>query len=490
MTRSKTTRAVLLATVGACALVAGASVSAQTPPTESPAIRLDARGALPAPTTSLFADPAFRRQLEQSYIAETEIEPSITDSERKQILAILKLIGDGKRDDAMKQLLKDRNATSSAVFEFMIANLHFEDAMNPELDADAKAALLGKARPEYEAAVKKYPKFRRAWRNLAMIEVQESRWQPASEALSKVIELGGGDATMYGLLGFAYSNLDDNVAAESAYRMAILLDPKTEDWKMGLARSFFKQERFADVIAHTGRMLEQNRDRADLWLLQANAFIASGQPMRAAENYVIVDGMGRSTADSLNMLADIYVNEGAYDLAVEAYGRALEKDAGTKPDRAVRAAKVLIARGAMKETKAMIAKLDALRGDVLAENDKKELLKLRARIAVAEGAGDEEARILEEIVRIDPLDGEALILLGQYYARTGENEKAIFQFERAASMEKFEADAKVRHAQVLVNTGRYAEALPLLRSAQQVKPRDSIQAYLDQVERVAARSRG
>jgi tetratricopeptide (TPR) repeat protein len=86
------------------------------------------------------------------------------------------------------------------------------------------------------------------------------------------------------------------------------------------------------------------------------------------------------------------------------------------------------------------------------------------------------------------LDGEALILLGQHSSRAGETEKAIFYYERAASLEEFEADAKVRHAQLLVKHGRYEEALPLLHRAQQLKPRDNLQDYLEQVER-AAKSR-
>ncbi|ETW97889.1 MAG: hypothetical protein ETSY1_21030 [Candidatus Entotheonella factor] len=43
----------------------------------------------------------------------------------------------------------------------------------------------------------------------------------------------------------------------------------------------------------------------------------------------------------------------------------------------------------------------------------------------------------------------------------------------------------MRHAQLLVKNGKYEAALPLLRRAQQIKPRDNIQAYLEQVERVA-----
>ena len=35
--------------------------------------------------------------------------------------------------------------------------------------------------------------------------------------------------------------------------------------------------------------------------------------------------------------------------------------------------------------------------------------------------------------------------------------------------------------------GRYAEAVPLLRRAQEVKPHDDIARYLEQVERIAKR---
>ena len=93
--------------------------------------------------------------------------------------------------------------------------------------------------------------------------------------------------------------------------------------------------------------------------------------------------------------------------------------------------------------------------------------------------------VLEKIVELDPLDGEALILLGQHAARNDDLEKAIFYYERAENLEKFEADAKVRHAQLLVKHGKYDEALPLLRRAQQINPRENVQKYVEQVERIA-----
>ena len=425
------------------------------------------------PGDELWSDATFRRRLIESYASETDIEPKVTQLERESMQKVLELISTEKLDLAIVEIEKLRGAGASAVIDFTLANIHFQ---REELD---------KAIPVYEAAVEKFPRFRRAWRNLALIHVRQGDHRRAATALTRVIELGGGDALTYGLLGFASSNLENHLAAESAYRLANLLDPATQDWKMGLARSFFKQRRFDDAAALCGTMLAEQPDRADLWLLQANAYIGLGQRMRAAENYEIVERMGAGTADSQNMLGDIYVNEELFELAVAAYTRALERNPAQSSDRAVRAARVLMARGATADARRLVEDVQRLRGERLQESERKDLLKLRARLAVAEGASGDEVQILEEIVALDPLDGEALILLGQHAQRSNDPDKAIFLFERAAAIEAFEADAKVRHAQLLVGLGRYSEALPLLRRAQTIKPRENIQEYMEQVERVA-----
>ena len=124
------------------------------------------------------------------------------------------------------------------------------------------------------------------------------------------------------------------------------------------------------------------------------------------------------------------------------------------------------------------------------EADRSQLLKLEARLSMSDGAGsDETAKVLEEIVQLDPLDGEALMLLGQHYSQSDQPDRAIFYYERAASLESFEGNAKIRQAQVLVGMGRYADAVPLLRRAQELKPRDDVARYLEQVERIAKSKR-
>jgi tetratricopeptide (TPR) repeat protein len=477
---SPTTRVlcVLLPALGAC-VATGGPATATLADVRLVAEPHAAASARPSSTAqggdelAIWSDAAFRRDFARSYMAETEIEPRLNDDERETMQEILGLIAADRMDDALLRLESERGDAATAVFDFTVANIHFQKDRLPQ----AAAA--------YEVAVDKHPKFRRAWRNLALIHVRENAFEQAVAAFTRVVELGGGDAVTYGLLGYACANLDRHLAAESAYRMAVLLDPRTLDWQMGLARAFFKQGRFADAGALCAGLIAAHPDRGDLWMLQANAWIGQGLPAKAAENLEMVDRLGQSTADGLCTLGDVYTNQELFDLAVSAYLRALDKAPPANAQRVLRAAKVLTARGALRETRELIARLEAVHGAALAAADKKDLLHLRSRLAMAEGAGDEEASVLEEIVALDPLDGDALILLGQHAARRKDIERAVFWYERAASLPAFEADAKVRQAQALVGQGRYGEALPLLRRAQSLKPRDNIQEYLQQVERAA-----
>ena len=424
---------------------------------------------------SVLASARFQKRFAESYLSETEVEPRVAPNEVSQLQAVMAAIAVDAKDDARALLAKHSGPSKSAVFDFTAGNLHFQD----ERYDDAEAA--------YAVAIEKHPKFLRAHKNLGLVHVRQGEFGASAKAFTAVVELGGADATTYGLLGYSYSNTENHLAAESAYRMAVLLDPDTLDWQMGLARTFFKLERFADAASLCGTLIEGAPERTDLWLLQANAYIGLQQPMKAAENYELVDRLGGSTSESLNMLGDIYVNEGLDDVAVERYIQSLAFDVDGSLARPLRAARVLTARGALRETHQLIDSIESLRGERLRPDERIDLLRLQARLAVAEGKGDKEILVLEQIVALDPLDGEALILLGQHAARTEDTEQAVFYYERAASLEEFEADAKVRHAQLLVAEERYAEALPLLRRSLALKPNDHVQQYLAQVERVASK---
>ncbi len=434
-------------------------------------------GAAPAPL-NIWKDPEFQKSFLGGYGTRSDIEPTLTVVERDAMQKeVLPLLAEDRLDEAAAKLETLTLPESSAMLDYTLGQIYFQK----EKYTDAVAA--------YKRAIAKFPSYLRAHKNVGLVAVREGRYDEAIQHLSRVIELGGADGLTYGLLGFAYNNAQLYVSAESAYRNAVLLDRDTLDWKLGLTQSVLRQEKYGEAVTLCEELIKSDPDRADFWLLQANAYIGLGQPVKAAYNYEIVERLGKSTVASLSTLGDIYVNEELFDLASRAYGRAIEIDTTGGIERPLRWIDILARRGAIDEAKGLIARIEGRSGSPLDAEQRKKLLKIKARIAVQEGTSGESVGILEELVALDPLDGDALILLGQHYASAGEPEKAIFYYERASSIEAFEADAKIRHAQVLVTTGRFQEAVPLLKRAQEINPREDVARYLEQVERVARSQR-
>ena len=175
----------------------------------------------------------------------------------------------------------------------------------------------------------------------------------------------------------------------------------------------------------------------------------------------------------------------ASDLALTVYMEAVEKDAWQHPARALRAAEILTGRGAWDEAQVLFVKIRSTAGANLSGQDEMKLLKLESKVAMANGAGDKAIETLEQIISRNPLDGEALLLAGDYYARNGQPEKAEFRYDTAAKLQGFEAEAFVKQAQLLVKSSRYAQAVEVLKKAQKINPRDNVQRYLEKVEQLA-----
>lgn len=431
------------------------------------------RTPLSAAERAVLDDPTFKRRLVESYIAETDIEPGVTLEERERIGKAIEAISAEKLDEAVKILNEERTEASSASIDFMLATV---EAQRDDLDAAIRAT---------ETAVQKYPKFRRAWRGLADMHYRRGEFEKARKPLTRVIELGGGDAVTYGILGVVHAKLGDDIAAESAFRRANLLAPDDLNWKRGLAESFFKQERFADAAALFHSLIREQPDNAELWIAQGRAYGAMNQPMKAAQNFEVVDGLGKSTSESLNGLGVIYANEGLHDLAVDAYVRALAVDAKASPDRAILAADYLGRNGALDPMRKLLDGIDEHRDGALDAKQQQTVLRLRQRLSAAQGEGDEQREVLEKLVELDPADGQALIDLARYWAGQKDAARAILYFERAANIDAFEAKAKLRHAELLVRDGKFAEALPLIRRAHTLDPRDAVRDFMKQVERAA-----
>ncbi len=261
----------------------------------------------------IWNEPVFQRQFMGSYGILSAVEPEVTEIERGTLAQVLNLMSSDNPANAQALLEANVGPNSSAQFDFILGNLYFQ--------ADA----LDRAEKCYRKAVSKFPNFLRAYKNLAMVEVRNGYFKNAIGSLTKIMELGEGAALTFGLLGYAYTSVEDHVNAEFAYRQAMLMQPDFMDWRMGLARTLFKQEKYAESVSLLDQMILQEPDNADYWGLQANAYLGLGEILKAAQNYEYLRTQGKADGDTLSKLGDIYVKENMLDMATDAYVDALGK---------------------------------------------------------------------------------------------------------------------------------------------------------------------
>lgn len=425
---------------------------------------------------SFWNDPEFTKRLLGSYGFAADIEPRLTPEEQaayRDKVAPLLREDPQKAVDVLSSMVKPEG---SALFDFLLGNVRFQ------------AEDLTNAVQHFEAAIAKFPDFRRAQKSLGFALVRDGRYADAIKPLHRTVALGGADGKVFGLLGFAYLSLGRHVSAEAAYRQALVFEPDNLDCKLGLVKSAIGASNYDYALALLDELLKEFPEREQLWMLQANLHIQREQPAEAALSLELVRRAGKANAASLYLLGDLYLAQEAPDLALEAYLAALARDQGQpNPAKALRAAQILVGRGAYGEgTKLLTGIRQAMPG--LSETDDLRLLKLESRIAMAAGAGDKAIATLEQIIQKNPLDGEALLLAGDYYARNDQKEQAAFRYQTAANLEEFKAEAWVKQAQLMVQSRKYPEAVELLRRAQKLKPRDHVQRYLDKVELAAGRS--
>lgn len=424
------------------------------------------------PMAELWNDPQFQREFTASYGTLAGYEPTLSEEDKSTLRTLIKIIK-ARPEQAIKQLSEQIKEDDSAAFDFILANLYFQESD------------LVNAEKFYLQAIKKYPAFRRAYKNLGFVNIQSGDYASAINSISKSMELGDVDGRAYGLLAYSYLTQENYYPAEAAYRQAILMQPDVVDWKLGLARCLLEMGQYSDAVAIFETLITDHPDNTDYWILQSNAYLGLDESLKAARNLEVVQRLDKADIQTLSLLGDIYMNNEMPDLALNAYLLAAELAEDKDLDLLIKSAKVLTLTVNYEQAETIIEKIRNNFSDKMDEANDLELLTYEAKIARAKGLDDLAASLLIQIIERDLLNGEAIIELAKYYADQGKLSEAITRFEQAQKIRKYERPALVAHAQTLVNNKQYDEALPLLNRALRIESDRNLKDYKDRVERAA-----
>lgn len=451
----------------------------------------------PAP---LFRQPGFAKEFVGSYGILSEVEPDVTDTEQKLLGRLQALFAESKFKDAENQLvlyIKETTAPTdpnlqpgeiSPALVFVLGNLYFQSER------------LNEAERAFKEAIRRFPKFRRAYTNLGFLYTSQNKMDDALAAFQKSVELGEKSARVMGMLGYCYMFKQNAVAAENAYRQAYLIDPNSRDWKLGLAQTLLMQDKYEDAASMFGILIKENSQDRQLWMRQTSAYLAMEKFDEAIINLEMMRLLGLADEKSLVLLGNIYIDQTQPRLALDAFADAMSRATQFDVAQALKSAKILNDNGNPKEAGEMLQKIRAKAGDKITPADRLALDLTEVKIARNNNQPDVVGSILARLLQDNPTNPDILLETARHYDQCAKNEtdedkirkhigEAKTNYMLAMQHDATAYAANLGYGQLLIRDNRALEALPFIEKALSLKKTDSLEQYASRVRRAADREK-
>jgi tetratricopeptide (TPR) repeat protein len=401
-----------------------------------------------------------------------EREPEMTEEEYALYQKVVTMLSSNP-DFALKLLeamMSDKDQPSPA-FRFILGNAYYAAGMNDKSEAN------------YRSAVTSYPTFLRAWINLGILYYSTGRYAEAVPCFSKAVVLGDRDSTTFGLLGYSLQKQGDLVSAEMAYMQALSGDPSNTFWKEGLLEICIDGKQFTRAESLVKNLIKEQPSDTRYWLTYANILLAEGRKLEATVLLETAAGTGVANVEELTMLGDLYAEQNLVPEAAEIYRRILTPSNAVGEQKLLHYTEVLISAGRLDDAQRVLGMLKpetASRGGV-------DVLQTRADLLAAQRKGPEERRVIDDLLKIAPLNGRALISLGRAYVAEDDVARATLAFEAAYGITGSTYVASLELANIEIKNRHYTKSVEYLQRALSIEKTDAVQDFLVRVKTLAAK---
>jgi tetratricopeptide (TPR) repeat protein len=404
-----------------------------------------------------------KRIINESYSFLKEREPEMTEEEDALYQRVVLMIPT-EPDFAMRMLenMFSGDQPVSAAFDFALANIYFNGGRREDAEA------------HYRSAIKKYPDFLRAWTNLGILCYSSERYPEAITALAKAITLGDRDAGTIGLMGYCLIRDGNPVAAEMAYLQALAIDPNNSDWVSGLIVVYQESRQYSRAEPLAKRLIELKPTEGTSWLLYANLLMSEGKKMEAAAVLETAAGMNAVDEQSYLLLGDVYAEDGFPPEAAAAYEKAMRLNHSLGAKRLAAYAQELIADGRLEDADRVLQAAESN----LAPESRPFWLEARIDLLTAQQRWPEARREVDELLKVDPFNGKALLRLGQIYKLQGDLPRATFAFEQAYRLSNFTYAAALELSNLSLQARDFRKSIEYIEKALSIQKTSALQDYL------------
>ena len=430
----------------------------------------------PELTQDFWNNPSFVKSFMGDYGFRSEIEPRISKAEQS-VLAEVVAKAENQLAEAIAYLENKVDEKSSPALDYALGTMCYQ---NGRLTTAVQA---------YQNAIKKFPNFLRAHKNLGLVQLNLANLEPASKSLTKAISLGDGDGVTFVALGYCHLRLERFLSAENAYRMALLLLPESQDARNGLVNCFLYTERFQEALALLNELLDKDPNDAFCHRARAQVLQSLKKEKKAAVALETLNRMGKLKLPDLLILGDLYHNLELYDQSLKAYQEAIRNQQKLPLENYIRVARILINRGSYEDGFSYLEEIEKNFGMGYSVDDEKQIKLLQAEVLRATGKDSEASSILVELSKKFPLEGKIHFPLGQLAWKNNEFVEAEIRFQRAQKDPDQEVQALVEYARMMVSYQKYQKAVDLLEKAQAMSPQKRVEKYLTSVKNLLISSR-
>ncbi len=427
----------------------------------------------PMPIDSLWKSEDFRKAYTGSYGIDSRIEPLINEDESFYLTEAAKLMQSGDRKAAIQKLLDSDLVEKSPALLFSLGNFQFEEGKR----AEALAYL--------EKALKLFPNFRDAHRNLAMLKIQTEAYDEAESHLKRAIELGSQEGLAYGLLAYCHGRKNRLQASLASYRMAQVTMPDEIQWKLGEAHALQSLGEASKALSIYDELIEKRPEDESLWINQSNNYTQTHNDIAAIAHLEFAKRMSQLSAANLLVLGHMYLQQDLSADALNNYQAAIATG-DVSLTAAVEALTAFTYRWRWAEAKAFGESCSKRYGEQLKAPEpvaaRSAFERAMALIELETGDAKVGAKRIETLLEKDPTDIDAIILLAKFRKNSGDIEEALLLLEQAAAFPEKRALALRSRGELLVNQGRYEEALAALRESHELEPSEALREYMVAVE--------
>ncbi len=194
----------------------------------------------------------------------------------------------------------------------------------------------GRAEEVLRGILKREPDNESALEQLSQLLLDAGRAPEAIDLLSRAAS-GAGSAGLYGLLGSAYSQTQENAKAEAAYRKAVEADPDEPSYRRGLAQALIAKDKYAEALDQYQRLAEMEPESAENYLRMAQIYRRLNKLDLAESSLLRAKQFAPGSIEVLYNEALLYESEGRYGDAVQILSDAIagirgQSGSGTSPN--------------------------------------------------------------------------------------------------------------------------------------------------------------